>query len=315
MNDVVLVTGAAGFAGSHLLEHLAGTANLVAWARSTPPQQVKHLARWTRLDLLDGPRVRSELAALKPSSVYHFAADPHVADSWQDTARPLAGNVLTTHYLLDGLRRAGSAARVLIPGSAYVYAGSNQPHAEDSPLAPSSPYALSKFAQEQLGLRAIVEDGLGVILTRPFTHVGARQSPKFSVSGMTRQIVAIERGEREPVIHVGRLDTARDITDVRDTVRAYALLMARGIPGTVYNIASGVPRTMRMVLDALIARAKVPVSVEVETSRLRPHDDLVLVGDATRLRNATGWSPQITLDRTLDDIFAYWRSVPSKPDR
>ena len=311
MGDVVLVTGAGGFAGSHLLEHLAGTADLVAWARSEPPPEVARLARWMRLDLLDAAAVRQALADVKPSAVYHCAGHAHVADSWQDTSKPLAGNVLTTHHLLDGLRRAGCTSRVIIPGSATVYAGSDQPHREDSPIAPSSPYALSKFAQEQLGLRSVVEDGLAVILTRPFNHVGARQSPKFSVSGMTRQIVAIERGEIEPVIHVGRLDTARDISDVRDTIRAYALLMQRGVPGTVYNIASGVARTMRAVLDALIARAQVPVRIEVEASRLRPHDDLVLVGDATLLRNATGWAPAISFDRMLDDLFAYWRSVPA----
>jgi GDP-4-dehydro-6-deoxy-D-mannose reductase len=311
VNNLVLVTGAAGFAGSHLLEHLAGTADLVGWARSEPPAEVARLARWMRLDLLDAAAVRRALLDLKPAAVYHCAGHAHVADSWQDTSKPLAGNVLTTHHLLDGLRRAGCTSRVIIPGSATVYAGSDQPHREDSPIAPSSPYAFSKFAQEQLGLRSIVEDGLEVVLTRPFNHVGARQSPKFSVSGMTRQIVSIERGEIDPVIHVGRLDTARDISDVRDTVRAYALLMQHGIPGTVYNIASGVARTMRAVLDALIARARVPVRVEVEASRLRPHDDLVLVGDATRLREATGWSPRIPFDQTLDDLFAYWRSMPA----
>jgi GDP-4-dehydro-6-deoxy-D-mannose reductase len=310
VNDVVLITGAAGFAGSHLLEHLAGTADLVGWARSEPPPEVARLARWTRIDMLDANHVRKELADLKPAEVYHCAGHAHVADSWQNTSLPLAGNVLTTHHLVDGLRRAGRVTRVTIPGSATVYAGSDQPHREDSPIAPSSPYAISKFAQEQLGLRAIVEDGLEIILTRPFNHVGTRQSPKFSVSGMTRQIVAIERGEMEPVIHVGRLDTARDISDVRDTVRAYALLMKRGIPGTVYNIATGVARTMRTVLDALIERARVPVMVELDTSRVRPHDDLILVGDATRLRDATGWSPQIPFDRTLDDLFDYWRRRP-----
>ena len=307
MTAVVLVTGAAGFAGSHLLEHLAGSAAVVGWARSEPPTEVAQLARWTRVDLLDAQQVRQELAALRPTVVYHCAGHAHVAGSWHDTSRPMAGNVLTTHHLLDGLRRAACKARVIIPGSATVYAGSNEPHREDAALAPSSPYAVSKLAQEQLGLRAVDEDGVDVIATRPFNHVGPRQSPAFAVSGMTRQIVAIERGEMEPVIHVGNLDTARDISDVRDTVRAYALLAERGIPGTVYNIASGVARTMRAVLDALIERSRVPVTIEVDSSRLRPHDDLILVGDASRLRAATGWWPQIAFDRTLDDLFDYWR--------
>ena len=305
--SVVLVTGAAGFAGSHLLEHLVGTADLVGWARSEPPPELAHLAKWQSVDMLDGMRVRQEIEALRPAAVYHCAGHALVAGSWHDTARPMAGNVLTTHHLLDGLRRARCATRVIIPGSATVYAGSSEPHAEDSPLAPSSPYAVSKLAQEQLGLRALVEDGIDAIVTRPFNHVGPRQSPAFAVSGMTRQIVAIERGEMEPVIHVGNLDTARDITDVRDTVRAYALLVEHGRPGTVYNIASGIARTMRAVLEALIKRSRVPVTIEVDSSRLRPHDDLILVGDASRLRTATGWAPQISFDRTLGDLFDYWR--------
>ena len=306
MKDIVLVTGAAGFAGSHLLEHLAGRADLVGWARSEPPSAVAPLARWTRIDMLDAGRVHEELRALQPAAVYHFAGSAHVADSWQNTAIPLAGNVLTTHHLLDGLRRAGSSARVVIPGSATVYAGSDLPLREDSRLAPSSPYGVSKLAQEQLGQRAVIEDGINVILTRPFNHVGPRQSPTFSVSGMARQIAEIELGAT-PAIRVGRLDTARDITDVRDTVRAYALLMERGAPGCVYNVASGVARQMRLVLDALIQRSRVPVRIEVDAARMRPHDDPMLIGDATRLRTATGWTPRVSFDRMIDDILEYWR--------
>lgn len=309
VNDIVLVTGAAGFAGGHLLEHLAGRAELVGWARSEPPPAVAGFARWLRIDLLDALTVRREIDALRPAAVYHCAGSAHVAESWQNTARSLAGNVLTTHHLLDALRRAGCHARVIIPGSATVYAGSRLPLREDSPLAPSSPYAVSKLAQEQLGLRAVGEDGIDVILTRPFNHVGARQSPAFSVSGMAHQIASIERGDTPPTIRVGRLDTARDISDVRDTVRAYSLLMERGTPGTVYNIASGVATPMHVVLDALIARSRVPIAIEVDPARMRPHDDPVLVGDAGRLRAATGWRPQITFDHMLDDVLRYWRDA------
>ena len=308
-SQTVLVTGAGGFAGSHLVEHLAGRCDLAGWARSDPPAVVAGLARWTRVDLLDRERVRRAILALRPSAVYHCAGVAHVADSWQDTARPLAGNVLTTHYLLDALRRAGSPCRVVIPGSATVYASSANPLHEDSALAPASPYAVSKLAQEQLGRRAVTEDGVDVIVTRAFNHTGPRQSPAFAVSGMARQIARIERGGVEPVIRVGNLDTLRDLTDVRDTVRAYALLMERGVPGTVYNVASGVARPMRAVLDALVERSHVAVEVALDPSRLRPHDTPILLGDPTRLRTATGWAPLISFDRMLDDLLAYWRTT------
>ena len=266
------------------------------------------LARWTRVDLLDRDRVRSEILALRPAAVYHCAGAAHVADSWQDTTLPLASNVLTTHYLLDALRRAGGACRVVIPGSATVYAASAGSLHEDSALAPESPYALSKLAQEQLGGRAVAEDGVSAILIRAFNHTGSRQSPAFAVAGMARQIARVELGGVDPVIRVGNLDAQRDLTDVRDTVRAYVLLMELGVPGTVYNVASGVARPMRAVLDALVDRSRVPVEIALDPVLLRPHDNPVLVGDATRLRTATGWTPLIGFDRMLDDLLEYWRA-------
>jgi GDP-4-dehydro-6-deoxy-D-mannose reductase len=309
VNETVLITGASGFAGGHLVEHLTGRCDLVAWTRSDPPAALAPLARWTRIDLLDGGRVRQEIQAIRPSAVYHCAGAPHVAESWQDTARPFASNVLTTHYLLDALRRAGGASRVLLPGSATVYGVSAAPLREDAPLAPSSPYGISKLALEELGRRALVEDGLDVILTRPFNHIGPRQNAAFAVSGMARQIAEIERGGVPPVIRVGNLDAQRDLTDVRDIVRAYALLMNLGTPRVIYNIASGVPRAMRAVLDALLTRSRRSVTVEVDPARLRPSDNPVVVGDASRIREAVGWSPEISFDQMLDDILHFWRSA------
>jgi GDP-4-dehydro-6-deoxy-D-mannose reductase len=305
----VLVTGASGFAGSHLIEHLAGRANLVAWTRSEPLPEIAALATWHQVELLDRDRVRQAIRELKPSAVYHCAGAAQVAHSWQDTTRPLASNVLATHYLLDALRLAGVGCRVLVPGSATVYAPSASPLHEEAALAPASPYALSKLAQEQLALRAVNEDGLEVLVTRSFNHTGPRQSADFFAPAMARQIVAIERGGIEPVIKAGNLDAERDLTDVRDTTRAYALLMESGQSGTVYNVASGISRPMRAVLEELVRRARVPVRIETDPTRLRPHDLPVLVGDATRLREKTGWAPAIGFEQMLDDLLNYWRTA------
>ncbi len=159
-------------------------------------------------------------------------------------------------------------------------------------------------------MQAVVEDGIETILARVFNHTGPRQSPTFAASSMARQIALIERGALAPVIKVGNLDTERDLTDVRDTVRAYAMLMERGTPGTIYNIASGVARPTRAVLDTLLSRARVPVRVEIDPARLRPNDIPVLVGNPTRLREATGWTPRIPFDQMLEDLLEYWRGQP-----
>ena len=160
-----------------------------------------------------------------------------------------------------------------------------------------------------------VETGVSVIVARPFNHTGPRQRPDFAAPGMARQIALIERGSLEPLIKVGNLDAERDLTDVRDTVRGYTLLMEKGVPGMVYNVASGVARSIRAVLDALLQRSRVPIAIAVDSERLRPLDTPVILGDASRLRTTTGWTPRFPFERTIDDLLAYWRSnVEQRPD-
>ena len=306
----ILVTGAAGFAGSHVVQALAGTGSVIAWRRATlPPEEIVPLATWQQVDLLDRGAVRAAIQRTKPDAVYHCAGAPNVSHSWRDTVSPLSNNVLATHILLDALRLAGSSCRVVIPGSATVYAPSTSPLTEESPVAPVNPYALSKLAQEQLGMICGREDGIEVIVTRSFNHTGPRQSSAFAAPNMARQVALIEAGAAEPMIRVGNLDAQRDMTDVRDMARAYTELMGKGTPSTIYNVASGVARSMKAILDALVAHARVTVSIETDPALLRPSDTPVLLGDATRLRNATGWQPQIPFERTLDDLLNYWRSV------
>jgi GDP-4-dehydro-6-deoxy-D-mannose reductase len=281
VSDIVLVTGAAGFAGSHLVEHLSRSQNVVAWTRHT-------------VDLLDRDRVRAAIGELRPTQVYHCAGMTHVAESWRDSA----------------LRDTGVRCRVLIPGSGTVYAPSAEPIAESHTIAPANPYAISKLAQEQLALRAVEEDGLDVIVTRSFNHTGPRQTPAFVAPSMARQIALIERGQLEPVIKVGNLEARRDVTDVRDVVRAYVALMQSGAAGVVYNVASGLARSIQSILDALVSRSHVPVRIEVDPARLRPNDVPVIAGDYSRLTAATGWRPEVPFDRMMDDLLSYWREQP-----
>jgi len=307
MTGPVLVTGAAGFAGSHLVEHLAGSETVVGLGRSAPTPEIAAVAAWERIDLLDRAAVRDAIRRLQPRAIYHCAGMPHVAQSWQQTAGTLAGNALATHHLLDAMSRAGSGARLLITGTSYVYAPGHGPIAEDDPIAPTGPYALSKFAQEQLALYAGRHDGLDVVVARAFNHTGPRQQPSFVAPGVARQIALIERGALPPILMVGNLDATRDLTDVRDVVRAYRALMTNAPAGSVCNVASGTGRTIRSIVDALVARAKVPITIEIDPARFRPHDVPVLIGNPSRLQQLTSWTPAIPFDQTLDDLLEYWR--------
>lgn len=291
----VLVTGARGFVGRYLVEHLEHTgAEVTGWGRE-------------RVDLLDRRGVSRAMAELRPSVVYHCAGAAHVGQSFDNVADTLAANVLGTHHVLDALRNAGVSARVLITGSSLVYRQSDRALKEEDPTGPATPYAVSKLAQEMLGHRSITDDRQQVLLTRPFNHIGPRQDPTYAAPSFAQQIALIEKGRIRPEITVGNLDAARDLHDVRDTIRAYTAIVERGEPGRVYNVCAGQAFKIGDVLDRLVAMSRVPVTVTVDPARYRPSDNLMLLGDRSRIERELGWKPRISLNQTLADLLDYWR--------
>jgi GDP-4-dehydro-6-deoxy-D-mannose reductase len=302
-----LVTGATGFAGSHLVEHLlVHLPAVAAWGNPSGRGIGSGDARvrWQAVDLLDRGAVGAALAELRPSVIYHCGGSAHVGESFAEPERALRINVLGTHHVLEGASAARLDCPVLIVGSALVYRQSADALDEDQPMGPSSPYAVSKLAQELLALAATDRH---VLLARPFNHAGPRQSPSFVTSSMAQQVAEIEAGLREPVLYVGNLEARRDITDVRDTVRAYRLIVERGVPGRPYNVCSGEAHRIGDLLEALIGLSRAAIAVRTDPSRLRPSDVPVILGDATRLRLDTGWRPEIPIARTLQDLLDYWR--------
>ena len=307
-HDPILVTGAAGFAGSHLIERLlAGGADVVAWQRPgrTAPI-VSERVRWEAVDLLDRAAVSERITRDRPGTVYHCAAAAHVGRAWDHTTPTFEVNVRGTHHLLEALKAATPSCVVFIPSSAMVYRPSEHPIKEDAPIQPSNPYGLSKLAQERLTLLAM-DDGLDVRVGRAFNHVGPRQDPSFAASGFAKQIAEIEAGRRPAEIVVGNLEARREATHVQDTVRAYQTIVERGTPGRPYNVSSGQAYAIGEILDRLISKARLKVNVRVDPARLRQNDIPVFVGDPTRLRDELGWEPVIELERTLTDVLDYWR--------
>jgi GDP-4-dehydro-6-deoxy-D-mannose reductase len=305
-----LVTGATGFAGSHLIEHLFEfEPRVAAWAnpRGAPPG--KHARPddrviWNAVDLLDRRGVAAAIAELQPSVIYHCGGAADEGGAWADPAKPLQVNALGTHHILDAVRLAALTCPVLVTGSALIYCPSSAPIAEDDAIGPSSPYGLSKLAQEMVAARAT---WCPVFLSRPFNHAGPRQSSSYVTSSFARQIAEIEARGTEPVLHVGNLDARRDITDVRDVVRAYRMLVESGRPGRPYNICSGQAHRIGDLLEMLCGLSTTLVRVEVDPSRMRPSDNPVVRGDASRILAETGWRPAITLEQTLKDLLDYWR--------
>jgi GDP-4-dehydro-6-deoxy-D-mannose reductase len=261
---------------------------------------------WASVDLLDRDGLSRALDAIRPSAVFHCAGLADVHSAWHASTSALRVNALGTQYVLDALRRGGHEIPVLIVGSALVYRSSSLAVDEDSPIGPSTPYGLSKLAQEMAGARA---SWCRVHLARPFNHAGPRQSDTYVTSSFAKQIAEIEAGLREPVLEVGNLESQRDIMDVRDAVRAYRLIVERGTPGRPYNVCSGQAYRIADVLTMLLSQARVAVRVHKRAERLRPSDTPIVLGSFARLEAETGWQPRIPIEQTLADLLAHWRHV------
>jgi len=291
----VLVTGAAGFVGRRLVPRLVSTGFEVT-------------ACDLEVDVTDATAVERVLKRSRPDAVVHLAALSSVAASMNDPASCFRANYLGTRCLLRGIREFAPRSRVLLIGSSEQYDLSQPgavPTREEEPLSPRSPYARSKAAAEQLGSEA-ARAGLDVVRVRAFNHTGAGQSDTFAASSFARQVTEIAAGRREPVMRVGNLDSVRDFLDVSDVIEAYVALLDASVPADIYNVASGTGVSLRSILETLLELSGVSPRIEKDPARMRPTD--WVVGDASRLRAATGWQPRIALRETLDGLLGAWRS-------
>ena len=285
---------------------------LLALQRQAGAPQVGARTRVLACDLLDRELVLRVLERRQPHFIFHLAAQSFVPQALTAPGATLTNNILSQLNLLEGCRVLGLDALVVVAGSAEEYGlarPDDMPLTEEQPFRPANPYAVSKIAQDMLGLQYWLAYGLRVVRLRPFNHFGPGQSDRFVLASFARQIVEAELGRTEPVVLTGDLSSERDFLDVRDVVRAYRLAAQCATPGEAYNVASGIARRLSDLLDQLRARARVQIEVRRDPSRLRPSDIPRLVGDASKLRAATGWEPRIALETALDDTLAYWRGL------
>lgn len=291
-----LVTGAGGFVGPHLTAHLESCGDEVVGTD-------------LEIDITDAEGVRAAFLDARPQAVYHLAAASHVGTSWSAPVEVLRVNAEGTLNVLLAALEAG-VERVLVIGSAEQYGRlrpEQVPVGEDTPMQPVSPYGASKAAAEMLASHAFHGRGLPVVCVRAFNHLGPGQSDALVASSFARQVAEAEKAGGG-VIRTGDRTARRDFTDVRDVVRAYRLLVEHGEPGEAYNVCSGRAVAIQDVADRLVSLSTAEVTFEIDPERLRPVDVPLVRGDNTKLRAATGWSPEITLEQTLADLLAWWRA-------
>jgi len=309
-----LITGIAGFAGSHLSEFLLSRKIAVSgfYLPDHSVENVAHIKDKINLiacDLLNKKDVEDKVSKINPDYVFHLAAFASPAQSFKNPRQTLENNIVGQLNLLESLVKTKSQAKILVVGSADEYGNvdpKNLPIAEDTPLAPPSPYAVSKVAQDLLGLQFFLHHNLNIVRVRPFNHIGPRQSPHFVVSAFASQIADLEK-KGGGSIRVGNLETWREFTDVRDMVRAYFLALGKGKVGSVYNIGTGKPIKIAQILKILLFFSKVKIKVVIDKKLYRPVDIVKIYCDSSKFRKETGWRPKINIEKTLSDTIDYER--------
>lgn len=310
-----LITGITGFVGSHLAEYLLAEGlevhGICRWrSKMENVEKIKDQLVMREADLLDAHSIYKITEEIKPDFIFHLAAQSYVMSSWQSPANTLEVNTTGAINLFEAVRKVGLNCPVQIACSSEEYGKvfpQETPIKETNPLRPLSPYAVSKLAMDYLGYQYHESYNINIIRTRGFNHTGPRRGEVFAESTFAKQIAEIEKGKREPIVMVGNLEAKRDYTDVRDMVKGYFFAVQKCEPGEVYNICSGKAWKIGEVLNYLLSLSKTKIEVKEDPDRMRPSDVPILIGDNSKFVAATGWKPEIPMEKTLEDLLNYWR--------
>lgn len=313
MKKRVLITGGTGFAGTYLAQYLATTdeyeVHCTSFGTPLTPEEASSTIQRHQIDLTNHQEVSALLAQIAPHYVYHLAALTSVAQSFENTERVLTANMTMQIAIMEAIKKMRTPIRLLVVSSGEIYGLSEPseiPISEEHPFRPVSPYAVSKITQDMLAYSYAKAFDLAILRVRPFNHTGPQQLPIFAVPSFAQQIAKLER-LGGGVLSVGNLEAIRDISDVRDVVRAYVQVMEQGQVGEVYNVGSGVGVKMQTVVTQLIEMTQQPITIEVDKKKIRPLDIPEMIANNSKLRSL-GWEPQFSLKQTLFDVLEWYRS-------
>jgi GDP-4-dehydro-6-deoxy-D-mannose reductase len=305
-----LIVGGAGFVGSYLADHLQNDCKWSVCVTKMQHESFKKDVEVLDLNILIKDDIVNLLNEVKPDYIFHLAAQSSVALSWKNPALTIDVNIKGAVNLLDAVRELDFKPRILLIGSGEEYGHikrEESPITEDNATRPGNIYAATKVAQNLIGKIYSEAYDMDIVMVRAFNHIGPNQAPMFVVADFCKQVAEIEKGLKEPVIKVGNLSAQRDFTDVRDVVRAYALLVQMGKSGETYNVGSGKAIAIEDILKMILSMTDEDIKVEVDENKIRPVDVPVIEADVTKLTSATEWHRNIKLEETIADTLNYWR--------
>lgn len=306
-----LIIGAAGFVGGYLADHLQKECGWSVCVTKMPQEVclIENVEIYD-LDILEKNAIEQLLEQVAPDYIFHLAAQSSVAVSWKRPDLTVDVNIKGCVNVLEAVRKMEKKPRVLLIGSGEEYGPVKQeenPVKETQMLHPGNIYAATKVCQNMIGKIYADAYQMDVMMVRAFNHIGPKQAPLFVVSDFCKQVAEIEKGQKEPVMYVGNLSAMRDFTDVRDIVRAYAMLIQKGKAGETYNVGSGTAIEIRELLDKILKLSTKEIKVEIDEKKLRPVDVKIVEADVSKLVRETGWERRFKLEDTLKDILEYWR--------
>ena len=308
-----LIIGGAGFVGNYLIEHCKRDWQWSVHVTKMPNETIANPdVSIHDLDILEKKEITALLQTVRPDCIFHLAAQSSVAVSWKNPALTVDVNVKGSINVLDAIRELDYSPRILLIGSGEEYGHilpGETPISERNTPRPGNIYAATKACQNMIGAIYAKAYQMQIMMVRAFNHIGPNQSPLFVVADFCRQVAEIEAEMRSPVIHVGNLAAKRDFTDVRDVVRAYALLIQKGQPGETYNVGSSHAVSIEEVLTQILSLSARQIQVSVDPDRLRPVDIPIIEADITKLQEVTNWTPAIPLQQTLEETLNYWRQT------
>ena len=307
-----LVVGGGGFVGPYLERHLKDELGYEVTVTKTEKETLAMDGAVVKnLDILDKNQISELLNEEKPDYLFHLAAQSSVAYSWKNPTLTVDVNIKGCVNLLEAVKDADEKPRVLLIGSGEEYGHIKKdecPIIEDNVLRPGNIYAATKSCQNMLGKIYSDAYGLDIMMVRAFNHIGPNQTPVFVVADFCKQVADIEKGKQEPVIYVGNLSAKRDFTDVRDVVKAYALLVKGGKRGETYNVGRGHAVAIEDILKEIVSMSDKDIEVKVDEKKLRPVDVPIIEPDIEKIKKEVGWEPVIELRQTLEETLEYWRS-------
>jgi GDP-4-dehydro-6-deoxy-D-mannose reductase len=304
----VLITGGTGFVGTHLIQLLKSRNYSIAVVASGGGSSAEGGVEYHELDIRDRDGVYSSVREVNPHQIFHLAGISAIDASWEDPRLTFEVNVLGAYNLFEAAMSQKSAPRILNVSTSQVYAPAAGMLSEDTVIGPDNPYAASKVMAELLMVQYRRHTAGGIITARSFNHTGPGQAANFVLPSIAKQFVEIELKMRPPRLSLGNIEVMRDFTDVRDTVRAYCMLLDSGRTGEVYNVCSGYAVRLAEVIQVFESVVGIKVTIETSPERVRPNEVIHICGDPRKIQRETGWRREIPLEKTIRDLLGYWRT-------